>query len=75
MERYGNIQGNSGVLAYEIHPDRIKVKFRAGPTYEYSHRRPGKHKVEVMKRLARSGRGLATYISQHVRDQYERMTE
>jgi hypothetical protein len=71
MQRYGNLSGNSGVVAYEISPRSIKLKFQDGRTYVYSYDRPGPEHVEAMKVLARSGRGLSTYVARHVRDDYE----
>ncbi len=70
MEKYKNHQGKSGVLAYEIGEDYIKIRFQGNETYVYNETRPGKAKVEKMKQLAVSGLGLSTYISQHVRDDY-----
>jgi hypothetical protein len=72
MQRYGNLSGDSGVDAYEIGNDFIKVRFRLGIVYWYTEGSVGATHVAVLKRLARRGRGLATYISQHpeVRDGY-----
>jgi hypothetical protein len=39
-------------------------------TYVYDYSRPGHTHVERTKNLARTGSGLGTYISQHVRDAY-----
>ena len=72
MERYLNLSGDSGVTNYEVGTDFIHVRFRGGTTYRYSHLRTGQYHVNRMKALAVAGRGLGTYISQHVRDQYER---
>jgi hypothetical protein len=72
MERYANQHGRSGVLAYEIGPEAIEVKFANGEVYRYSYRSAGRERVERMKALARAGRGLSTFISRHVRDDYER---
>lgn len=72
MESYPNLSGNSGVEAFEIHDDSIVVRFSGGPTYVYDYVRPGRLHVEHMKRLARDGRGLSTYISQHVRGAFAR---
>jgi len=73
MQRYRNLAGNSGVVAYAITPSSIRVKFAgADRIYEYSHVSAGKAHVEEMKRLAQAGRGLSTYISQHVADDYVR---
>jgi hypothetical protein len=73
MERYQNLSGDSGVQSYECGPDSIKVRFRDGPTYVYDDVRPGSQHVGRMKELARAGRGLSTYISQHIRTDYARV--
>ena len=70
MKRYRNLEGHSGVLAYDIRADAIAVKFAGGDVYDYTYARPGQEHVEAMKRLALAGRGLSTYISQHVREDY-----
>jgi len=73
MQRYANLSGDSGVAAYGIAPDAILVRFRDGDrVYRYSHRSAGREAVEEMKRLARAGHGLSTFISRHAWDLYER---
>ena len=72
MERYQNLEGESGVVAYEVGHDYIKVRFRNGVTYVYDHSAPGPEKVEQMKALAHAGRGLSTYISRRVRGAFAR---
>ncbi|MCC8394019.1 hypothetical protein LJ656_15590 [Paraburkholderia sp. MMS20-SJTR3] len=74
MERYRNLSGESGIDAYEIGADFIKVRFRTDVVYWYTETSAGAEHVEELKRLARRGRGLSTYISQHadVRDGYAR---
>jgi hypothetical protein len=72
MQRYGKTARNSGVVAYATGPDYIVVQFRKGKTYRYSYAVAGWHHVERMKLLAAAGRGLSTYISQHVHDLYDR---
>ena len=72
MERYGNRGGDSGVSAYEIGLDFIKVKFSGNTkTYTYSYQRAGSAHVENMKRLAKSGSGLNAYINKHVKNLYD----
>jgi hypothetical protein len=71
MTRYPNIQGQSGVIAYEITADSIRIRFRSGDEYLYTYTRPGKVDVERMKTLARQGHGLSTYISQVVKGRFE----
>jgi len=70
MKRYLNLSGNSGVSAYEIQDDAIIVKFVDGDTYVYDSRCPGTAHVKNMKDLAKAGRGLATYITRFVRENY-----
>lgn len=72
MIPYGNLSGHSGVTHYDPGPDFIRVRFRKGDIYRYTYARPGREHVERMKTLAGEGRGLSTYISQYVRDAYER---
>lgn len=70
MERYGNLNGDSGVTRFEIGPQDIKVEFRDGSVYLYNEQRPGMRNVEEMVRLARAGRGLNSYINQVVKKNY-----
>lgn len=70
LQRYRNRHLNSGVTAYEIGDDYIKVEFADGPLYLYTHTIPGMRKVEQMKKLALSGKGLSSFISRNVRDEY-----
>jgi hypothetical protein len=71
VKKYKNLSRRSGVLAYEIGPQSIKVMFEGGLVYTYSYKKAGKEKVEQLKKLADTGRGLSTYISQHVKDLYD----
>jgi hypothetical protein len=70
MERYKNLSGDSGVVAYEIRDNGIIVEFVSGECYLYDERIPGTRTVEQMKALAQKGKGLSTYISRHVRKNY-----
>jgi hypothetical protein len=70
MKRYRNISSNSGILAYEIGGNFIKIKFTDGEVYIYDYKRPGKTHVEQMKKLALKGKGLATYVNRFVRENY-----
>jgi hypothetical protein len=70
MERYKNLSGNSGVVAYATIDDGILVQFEDGAIYLYTHQSAGRSRIERMQALAVAGRGLSTYISQHVRDAY-----
>lgn len=67
---YLNLSGKSPIDRCEVGDDWIEVHFRDGQTYLYDHDRPGRADVERMQALATDGVGLATYISQHVRERY-----
>jgi len=75
MERYKNLSGSSGVIAFEIGDDWIVVEFAGEASaidrrYRYTVARAGAPNILEMKRLAQSGRGLATFIARN-RPAYE----
>jgi hypothetical protein len=70
MERYKNLGGDSGVAAYEIENDSIKVQFDDGAIYLYNYQSAGAANIEEMKTLAIAGRGLNSFIMKHVRKKY-----
>ena len=72
MQRYGNPSRESGVVAYDIDAGRIVVQFRNGDRYLYTEDSAGAANIATMQALARAGRGLSTFISQHVHDRYAR---
>lgn len=63
MKPYGNLHGNSGVAAYEEGPDFIRVQFTSGSIYLYTYESNGPEDVEIMKELAREGKGLQRFIN------------
>lgn len=72
MEPYKDIGGDSGVLAYECGPDFIRVEFKSSSVYLYTYASAGSANIEQMKRLARAGEGLATFINENVWERYAR---
>ena len=72
MQRYGNQSRESGVVAYDIDAGQIIVQFRNGDRYLYTEDSAGAANIATMQALARAGRGLSTFISQHVHDRYAR---
>jgi len=70
MHRYKNINGESGVVAYDIGRRSITVEFRSGERYLYTDESAGADNITEMQRLATLGSGLSTYISQIVRERY-----
>ena len=70
MEVYKNYSGNSGITFFDVGKDFIDIIFRNDFVYKYNNLKPGKQKVEAMKRLAQKGKGLSTFISQKVRNNY-----
>jgi hypothetical protein len=71
-ERYESSTGDSGVVSYDVGPDSITLQFKDGAVYLYTYEKPGKDHVERMKHLAKSGKGLSTYVSRNVRDSHAR---
>ncbi|MDF2437912.1 MAG: hypothetical protein K0Q95_2288 [Bacteroidota bacterium] len=74
MKPYGNKGGNSGIRAYEIGDDFIKLKFSdKEDVYVYDYDDPGRAHVNEMKKFALKGKGLATYVNKWVRGNYSRI--
>jgi hypothetical protein len=72
MQRYGNQSRESGVVAYDIDAGQIIVQFRNGDRYLYTEDSAGAANIATMQALAKAGRGLSSFISQHVHDRYAR---
>lgn len=72
MEVYANLNGKSGISEYEIGDDYISVIFKSGKEryYKYNYEKTGKEHVERMKKLAKQGSGLNSYISIYVKKSY-----
>lgn len=70
MTKYKNLSKNSGVKAFEIGTDYIKVQFINSLIYLYNYSKPGRSYVEEMKKLAEKGIGLNTYISKYIKKNY-----
>jgi len=70
MKPYLDVNGNSGVTAYEYGDNWIVVEFRGSSQYLYTYQSTGRNDIEQMKRLAREGKGLNTYINKYVRKRY-----
>ncbi|MBQ8436798.1 MAG: hypothetical protein IJX20_04020 [Alphaproteobacteria bacterium] len=70
MQKYMDINGDSGVYGYEIGTDYIKVQFKDGSIYTYTYLSAGRDKVETMKILAKSGNGLNSFINRYARKLY-----
>jgi hypothetical protein len=74
MTPYKNRSRNSGLSAYNIGADFIKIRFTTGPdVYVYDYLRPVRQTVERMKVLAVAGKGLSAFIATKVRDNYSRI--
>lgn len=66
MEKYKNLGGNSNVDCYSIFPDSIIVRFNDGAEYTYNIQKPGLAIVNEIKRLAKAGSGLNSYLKKVV---------
>jgi hypothetical protein len=65
MKPYRDINGDSGIAAYEHSESSIRIQFKHGSTYEYLASGIGAANLNTMKRLADSGDGLNAYINTH----------
>ncbi len=65
MTPYANLDGDSGVVAYEISPDGIILEFRKGGRYRYAAADIGTEALATMIELAEAGRGLSTYVTKN----------
>ena len=72
MERYMNIDGDSGVAGYESGADFIRVQFSDGSVYLYTYASAGSQAIEQMKALAAAGRGLNAFINTNAKKSYAR---
>ncbi|MBN1332067.1 hypothetical protein JW978_04260 [Candidatus Dojkabacteria bacterium] len=70
MEQYRNVDGDSGIAAFETGPDYIRVQFSDASVYLYTYGSAGSHSIEEMKRLAVGGDGLNAYINKYARKKY-----
>ena len=67
---YGNGNGNSGIIGYEISNDSIDIQFANGSIYTYSEANIGELNFLNMQVLAMRGSGLNAFINKHVRGKY-----
>ena len=71
MKTYKNLSGNSGIATYEIGRTFINIKFKGeSGIYTFNYEQPGRDIIEEMKALALSGKGLGTFISDEVGNNY-----
>lgn len=72
MQKYTDLNGDSGVASFQIDHTSIKVCFKGGnKVYVYTYTKPGQEHVEKMKQLALSGDGLNSYITRIVKKNYD----
>ena len=72
MQRYGDVDRDSGVRSFEIGSDFIRVEFYDNDVYLYTYRSAGRNRIEQMKRRALAGDGLNAYINSNVKRDYQR---
>jgi hypothetical protein len=71
METYRNLGGRSGVVAFDLGTDSITIEYANGGVYLYTNSSAGAANIEQMKKLARQGSGLNTFINQQIREKYQ----
>ncbi len=72
MTLYANLSGNSPVYAYELKANGIIVRFNDGVHYLYDDTSTSAYNIQKMQVLAGSGKGIASFINQQVRNGYDR---
>jgi len=72
VERYKNLNGDSGVIRYQLDEGVILVQFSDDSLYEYTNTSAGNVSISTMHRLAVAGRGLNSFISTVARKSYSR---
>lgn len=71
MIAYRDVDGDSGVLAYEFGVDYINIQFKGtSRIYRYSYQSAGRENIETMKVLAKNGDGLNSFINKNVKYLY-----
>ena len=70
MESYLNLGGDSSVIGFDFGSDWIDVYFSDGSGYRYTNNSAGRNNIEEMKKLARAGQGLNSYIHYNVKYKY-----
>ncbi len=65
MRIYTDLNGDSGISAYDYGDEWIRIQFKHGGTYEYRLAGIGSSHLNNLKRLADSGDGLNTYLNQN----------
>lgn len=63
MKPYTDLNGDSGISAYDYGNDWITVQFKHGGTYSYQSSAIGAQHISAMKQLADAGDGLNAYIN------------
>ena len=72
MERYSDVDKDSGIIGYETGDDYIRVQFSGNSVYLYTYASAGATNIEQMKKLAADGEGLNAFINKNVRKKYAR---
>jgi hypothetical protein len=70
MEKYKNLDGDSGVASYEVGDTFVRVMFSDGAVYLYTNGSAGEQNINQMKMLAVNGDGLNAFINKNVRKKY-----
>lgn len=70
MQRYSNLSGESGVIAFGIRDGAILVEFHDQSLYLYNTEKPGTAALAQLQKLANAGQGLNSYITRHIGKNY-----
>ncbi len=72
MQRYRDVDGDSGIEAYENGAGFIRIQFHDMRIYVWTNESAGAGNIAQMQALAARGEGLNAFINAHVRKAYAR---
>lgn len=60
---YKNLNGESGIVAFEVFEDKIEIEFSNGKVYTYTKEAMGEMNFAIMAALADAGAGLNAFLN------------
>ena len=70
---YKDLEGNSGIVAYEIFEDAIDIEYKSGGVYTYTKENLGDVNFAIVVSLAIAGAGLNAFLNK-IRNRHSRRT-
>jgi len=70
VKQYKNLNGDSLVDAYDIDVDYVLIKFKDNTRYLYNVHHTGENNIEILKSLAKEGKGLYHFILENLKKKH-----